>query len=87
MLLKGHLRRFVKEVDMNFEGQIWLTLSFLACVKLGGVYIPPHDSPYFERSLWGNLAANAAMPGRYRTTTKRSAISPSRVREPGAMSW
>ena len=36
--------------------------SVLATVKLGGVYIPPSDSPYYERTQWGSLAAHAAAP-------------------------
>ena len=45
---------------MDTEGQIWLTLSLLTSITLGGVYIPPHDSPYYERGLWGSQAAHAA---------------------------
>ena len=60
MLMKSYLRKFVKEVNMGTEGQIWLVLSFLTSVTLGGVYIPPIDSPYYERAHWGSIAAHAA---------------------------
>ena len=43
-------------------GRFGLFFSFLMSVKLGGVYIPPVDSPYYERSQWGAVAAQLAMP-------------------------
>ena len=43
MLVKDKLLEFVKCVDMQTEGQIWVTLTFLMTYRLGGVYIPPED--------------------------------------------
>ena len=62
MLVKNRLKDFICNVNMEVDGQIWIVLSFLITVKLGGVYIPPHDSPYYERSQWGAVAAQLAGP-------------------------
>ena len=45
---------------MKDEGMIWLELSMCLGVKLGGVYIPPADSLYFDMSLFGLLQAQCA---------------------------
>ena len=58
VLIKDRLLEYVKCIDMNTEGQIWLTLTFLVTYKLGGVYIPPNDSPYFQQADIGALAAH-----------------------------
>ena len=50
MLIKNRLMEYVKCIDMDTEGQIWVSLTFLVIFKLGGVYIPPEDSPYFQQA-------------------------------------
>ena len=62
MLVKNKLKQFISSVNMETDGQIWILLSFLATVRLGGVYIPPHDSPYYERAQWGAVASHIADP-------------------------
>ena len=63
MLLKSHLSSDVLNVNADDEGQIWLTMSWWPAVKIGGVYIPPHDSPYYGPELHGALAAHTFPPG------------------------
>ena len=63
LLLKSKLLEFVKCINMNTEGQIWVTLTFLVAYKLGGVYIPPDDSPYFQQCDIGELAAHTTQSG------------------------
>ena len=49
---------FVKSVDIDMDGQIWVTLAFLVTYKLSGVYIPPENAPYFQHSHVGALASH-----------------------------
>ena len=63
MLIRDRLFEFVKSIDMKTEGQIWITLNFLVSYKLGGVYIPPEDSPYCQPSDMGVLAAQTSETG------------------------
>ena len=63
LLIRDRLLEYVKCVDMNTEGQIWVTLTFLVTYKLGGVYIPPEDSPYFQQADIGALAAQTLESG------------------------
>ena len=58
LLIKDKVLEFVKCIDMDTEGQIWVILSFLVTYKLGGVYIPPDNSPYFQAADIGALAAH-----------------------------
>ncbi|KAK3887589.1 hypothetical protein Pcinc_008293 [Petrolisthes cinctipes] len=48
---KGHASSYT-----DAEGQIWLQLSWWPKLKLG-VYIPPDDSPDYQASQFGELAA------------------------------
>ena len=63
VLIKDSLLEYVKCIDMDTEGQIWITLTFLVTFKLGGVYIPPDDSPYFQQADIGALAAHTLQSG------------------------
>ena len=58
LLIKDKLMEYVKCIDMKTEGQIWVTLTFLMTYKLGGVYIPPEDSPYFQPADFGTMASH-----------------------------
>ena len=58
MLVKSCLVRFVKKVDLSYEGQIWLELTCFPEFIFGGVYIPPDDSMYYDVSQFGFLSAN-----------------------------
>ena len=63
LLIKDKLLEFVKCVDMDTEGQIWVILDLIVSYKLGGVYIPPDDSPYFRQSDIGALASHTLEAG------------------------
>ena len=58
MLLKCSFLKYVKNIDMSCEGQIWLELSCYPEYIFGGIYISPNDSPYFEPALFGSLMSN-----------------------------
>ena len=60
MLVKQKYVNYIMEVDTNTEGQIWAILAKKgsSMVKVGGVYIPPEDSPYFNPAEYGALAAH-----------------------------
>ena len=60
MMVKCALAQFVTRVDMKTEGQIWLEMSCWPGVLLGGVYIPPEDSPYHQPAHLGALAGRIA---------------------------
>ena len=57
MLVKYSLLNFIKFVNMNAEGQIWVEFSCYPSLMFGGVYIPPSGSPYFVPTCFGNLGA------------------------------
>ena len=57
MLVKYSLLKYVKSVNTSTEGQIWIEFLSNPDIMLGGVYIPPADSPYFQYSCFGNLGA------------------------------
>ena len=63
LLIRSKLMEYVKYMDMKTEGQIWVTLAFLVTYKLGGVYIPPEDSPYFHQADIGKLASHTVESG------------------------
>lgn len=64
MLDKCNLSEMISRVDPETEGQIWVDLTGWPALKLGSVYIPKEDSPYFQPSLYGALAAYTLLPGR-----------------------
>ena len=63
LLIKEKLLEYVKCVDMYSEGQIWVTLAFIVPYKLGGVYIPPDDSPYFQQADIGSMESHVLESG------------------------
>lgn len=60
MLVKSKLAESISRVDTDTEGQIWITFSWWLNMKLGGVYIPPEDSPYYQPVHFGNLVQHSA---------------------------
>ena len=64
MLVRAGLVEKIQKVDMSSEGQIWIFLSWQPILKLGGVYIPPEDSPYYQPTQYGVLAAHTVETGR-----------------------
>ena len=57
LLIRHNLEKFVVNVNMTFEGQIWLQLSLFPNIQLGGAYIPPIDSLYYDQSILANISA------------------------------
>lgn len=55
MLVKSKIMDSLIQVDTEDEGQIWVVLSCLPTLKLGGIYIPPSDSPYYSPAQYGAL--------------------------------
>lgn len=55
MLVKCALAPYITWVNIAIEGQIWVELSCCPGMRLGGVYIPPVDSPYHDPTLLGTL--------------------------------
>ena len=47
LLIKDKVLEFVKCIDMDTEGQIWIILSFLVTYKFGGVYRDIKSFQYF----------------------------------------
>lgn len=64
MLVRSKLTESISQVDTDIEGQIWFTLSCWLNLKLGGVYIPPEDSPYYHNVHYDTLARHTADPGK-----------------------
>lgn len=56
MLVKSSLVHDIKQVDTGAEGQIWVELSKWPNLKLGGIYIPPDNSPHYHPAQYGTLA-------------------------------
>ena len=61
MRLKQALVKFVRNVDMSVEGQIWVKFWCFPNINFGGVYIPPEDSIYYDVNLFGNLESKLVM--------------------------
>ncbi len=57
LLLKNRWVTEITWMDVDTEGQIWLRLSCLPDVTIGGCYIPPSDSPYYDASLFASIQA------------------------------
>ena len=55
VLVKNSLKEYVSNVDISVEGQIWIKLSFLPKLEIGGCYIPPPDSPYFDIASFAKI--------------------------------
>lgn len=60
MLVKSKLAESISRVDTDTEGQIWVVFFWWPNMKLGGVYIPPEDPPYYQPVHFGALAHHAA---------------------------
>ena len=48
VLIRNSVKNLIKNIDVSIEGQVWIELSVLSKVQIGGCYIPPPDSPYFD---------------------------------------
>ena len=55
VLLRNNLIDNVMSVDVSYEGEIWIKLSVLPNTKIGGCYIPPPVSIYFDLSNFAKL--------------------------------
>ena len=57
LLVKYSLQKFITNINLTLESQIWLELSCFPNTMFGGVYNPPDCSPYYEQSIIGNVYA------------------------------
>ena len=57
VLIKPHLIPFVKSINQSIIDQICLEISIVPNTIIGGVYIPPPDSKYFDLGYWTDLQA------------------------------
>ena len=64
MLVKSSLVHDIKQVDTDAEGQIWVELSKWPNLKLGGIYIPPDDSPHYHPAQYGTFARHTLDAGK-----------------------
>ncbi len=55
LLVKNYLQPYIDQVDITTPGQIWLGLRCAPNYSMGGCYIPPTDSPYFDLAHFGYL--------------------------------
>ena len=55
LLIRKSLRMFLLEVDNSSRDQLWIRLSFIPNVWLGGYYLPPSDSPYYSDSYFSSI--------------------------------
>ena len=63
MLVKNTLLGIISHVDMDAEDQIWVVLSWMPELKIGGVYIPPDYSLYFQDVQYGVLTQRTVDDG------------------------
>ena len=61
VLVKNNLWRFVFDVQ-SLKDQVWFKLSFMPDVRIGGCYIPPADSPYFNPASFGDMQSQIVDP-------------------------
>ena len=55
VFIKHYLCVDIKHVDFVRDNSIWIEFIFLKDVVIGGTYIPPRDSLYFEDALFAEL--------------------------------
>ena len=54
LIVKNSLDKYMKSISCE-EDQIWFNLSFLPHIHIGGCYIPPRDSPYYDELYFAKL--------------------------------
>ena len=57
VLIKPHILLYVISINQSIIDQIWLKISILPHTLIGGVYIPPPDSKYYDLGYWSELQA------------------------------
>lgn len=60
MLVKSKLAESISLIDTDMEDQIWVVLSLWPSLKMGGMYIPPKNSPYSQLAQFSALARHTA---------------------------
>ena len=55
VLIKSQLSSQVIEIDISKPDQVWLKLKCLPGIIFGFLYIPPHDSPYFNEASFSYI--------------------------------
>ena len=57
LLIKNHIQKFLLNVNLTLESQIWFELSCYPNTRFGGIYIPPEDSPFYNQTIMANMYA------------------------------
>ena len=57
LLVKNYFQKFLKNVNLTLESQIWFELSCYPNTRFGGIYIPPKDSLYYDQNIIANMCA------------------------------
>ena len=55
LLVRNYLEKYITWIDTSADGQIWLKLSLLPGIIIGGCYIPPVDSPYYDIRIFADI--------------------------------
>lgn len=55
MHVKSKTMDSVIQIDIDEEDPIWVVLLYVPTLKLGEVYIPPNDSPYYSTVQYGTV--------------------------------
>ena len=57
LLVKNYFQKFLKNVNLTLESQIWFELSCYPNTRFGGIYIPPTGSLYYDQNIIANMCA------------------------------
>lgn len=55
VLIRNSLSTQVTNIDLSKPDQVWLQLKCQPCILFGFLYIPPHDSPYYNESSFSYI--------------------------------
>lgn len=54
-LVKDHLAGTLNQIDYFEDSAIWMNFKTLPDIVVGGIYIPPRNSTYFDDGLFANI--------------------------------
>lgn len=57
VLIKPHFIPYIKSINQSIIDQIWIETTLLPKTLIGGVYIPPESTKYFDLTQWAELQA------------------------------
>ncbi len=55
LLVKSYLTKYIQWVDTSSQHQVWINFSIYPKLVIGGCYIPPSDSPYFDIDSYSKI--------------------------------